>query len=451
MSIRVRVTLLVAGIVAGAVLVGVTAAYYAIAGALHGQVDTFLTTRAARATQEQPGRQPPTLRRAPVNGPGPIADLDAVFQYVRADGSVSASGGDQPVLPVGEEDLVVARSSGSVLRDVSLDGTEFRMLTTSAPGGGAIQIARSLDEVEAVLASLRTVLVLVACGGTALAALVAWAVARRIARPIEKLSGAADRVARTQDLTAAIEVDRRDEVGQLAASFNTMLAALLASKEQQRRLVTDASHELRTPLTVVRTNIEFLQRAGGLDPEETARLLADTRLELEELTELVAELVDLATDVADQEPLEDVDLAELAGEVAARFARRTGRQVAVEAEASGTVRGRPAMLDRAVSNLVDNALKFSDPATSVEVSVRGGVIEVADRGRGIPAADADLVFERFYRSDLARTEPGSGLGLAIVRQISDVHGGSVSVRPREDGGTVARLEITAVPTPAAPR
>lgn len=445
MSVRLRLTLVVALVVAAAVVLGVSAAYYATARELHSQVDSFLASRAQRVTQGPPGRGLPRPgRQGPDRGgAGPLADLDAVVQFIAPDGTPTPASQDQPALPVADTDLEVVGTPGRRFRDVEVAGVEYRILTESIPGGGAVQIARSLDETDAVLASLRTVLVLVACAGTTVAALVAWAVARRLTRPIGQLSAAAEHVARTQDLSAEIPVTRNDEVGRLARSFNTMLAALAASREQQRRLVTDASHELRTPLTVVRTNIELLQRSGGLGAEETAKLLEDTHLELEELTEVVAELVDLASDVADAEPVEEVDLGALAYDVAARFARRSGRAVEVQVDAavSCTICGRPSMLDRALGNLVDNALKFSAPESGVCVSVAGPVVEVADRGPGIDAADGERVFGRFYRADAARSAPGSGLGLAIVRRIADVHGGTASVHPRPGGGTIARLDL----------
>ena len=232
-----------------------------------------------------------------------------------------------------------------------------------------------------------------------------------------------------------------DEVGRLAASFNTMLIALDTSREQQQRLVVDASHELRTPLTAVRTNIDFLGHATTLDAEQRAQLIAETRLELDELTNLVSEMVELATDVRSQEPVEPVPLAEVADDVAARFRRRTGHEIVVDADGAGVVEGRRAMLDRAISNLVDNALKFSPDGAPVTVTVRDTTLEVADRGPGIAPEDRARVFDRFYRATSARTLPGSGLGLSIVSQIATLHGGTVALDARDGGGTIARLVL----------
>ena len=200
---------------------------------------------------------------------------------------------------------------------------------------------------------------------------------------------------------------------------------------------------VRTAVSGVRTNIDFLGHATTLDAEQRAQLIAETRLELDELTNLVSEMVELATDVRSEEPIEPVALSDVANEVAARFRRRTGKEIHVETVDAGVVDGRHAMLDRAVSNLVDNALKFSPDGDAVDVTVRGTTVEVADRGPGIAAEDRTRVFDRFYRATSVRTLPGSGLGLSIVAQIAALHGGSVTLDPREGGGTVARLVLPA--------
>jgi two-component system sensor histidine kinase MprB len=266
---------------------------------------------------------------------------------------------------------------------------------------------------------------------------------RRATRPIERLTETAEHIAATQDLATPIPVRGDDEVGRLAASFNTMLIALDTSREQQQRLVVDASHELRTPLTAVRTNIDFLGHATTLDAEQRAQLIAETRLELDELTNLVSEMVELATDVRSQEPVEPVPLTEVADDVAARFRRRTGHEIVVYADDAGVVDGRRAMLDRAISNLVDNALKFSPDGAPVTITVRDTTLEVADRGPGVASAERERVFDRFYRTANARTLPGSGLGLSIVSQIATLHGGTVALDERPGGGTVARLVLPA--------
>lgn len=447
MNLRTRLTITVAAIVAVAVIVGGYAVLYSTKRELRSQVDNFLVARADRFTRQPPG--PPGRGLGP-GGParfgvdrGPLADFDAVVQVVDRNGLVTQSIADQPALPLSSQDQELALVGGSQeLHDVTVGGVHYRMLTTPLPAGGAVQIARSLQENDNIVSALRSKLFLIGAFGTLLAGLVAWAVARRTTKPIQQLTEASEHVAATQNLAVPIPVRGNDEVGRLAASFNTMLVALDTSREQQRRLVVDASHELRTPLTAVRTNIEFLGRAKTLKADERNKLVEETRLELGELTTLVGELVELATDVRTEEPVEPVDLADVAADVANRFQRRTGRDVAVTTAGATSIAGRKSMLDRAISNLVDNALKFSKAPDPVEIEVRGATVSVSDRGSGVAEEDRSKVFDRFYRAREARTQPGSGLGLAIVKQIAEVHGGKVDLADRPGGGTVARLQLT---------
>jgi two-component system sensor histidine kinase MprB len=445
-SLRTRLTLTVAAIVAVAVVGGAYAAQYSARQALRSETDKFLRERVAAFVQQPPGDLGGDFGGAPTDGHGShqpsYFGFDAVQQTIDARGNVTNKLPGQPSLPIDAQDRAIAsKQSPSRYRDIQSGGTAYRMITASAKGGGAVQIARRVSEEHDVLEVLRTRLVLIALGCIALAALVAWWVMRRATRPIERLTKTSEHIAATQDLTTPIPVKGHDEVGRLAASFNTMLIALDTSREQQQRLVVDASHELRTPLTAVRTNIDFLGHATTLDAEQRAQLIAETRLELDELTTLVSEMVELATDVRSQEPIEVISLGEVAADVAARFRRRTGKEIVVDLEGGAEVEGRHAMLDRAVSNLVDNALKFSPNGQPVEMTVRGGVLEVADRGPGIAGEDRERVFDRFYRATTARTLPGSGLGLSIVAQIAVLHGGSVALEEREGGGTVARLTL----------
>ena len=319
------------------------------------------------------------------------------------------------------------------------------MITAPLRDGGAVQIARPVSETHDVLDVLRTRLVLIALTGIALAALAAWLVMRRATRPIERLTETAEHIAATQDLGTPIPVRGDDEVGRLAASFNTMLIALDTSREQQQRLVVDASHELRTPLTAVRTNIDFLGHATTLDAEQRAQLIAETRLELDELTNLVSEMVELATDVRSEEPVEPVPLAEVADDVAARFRRRTGHEIVVDADGAGVVEGRRAMLDRAVSNLVDNAVEVQPRRRAGDVTVRG----TTHRGRRPRPRhrpeDRERVFDRFYRPTSARTLPGSGLGLVDRRRRSRR---STAARSRSSSVTAAAPSPASAPRPA---
>jgi two-component system sensor histidine kinase MprB len=245
----------------------------------------------------------------------------------------------------------------------------------------------------------------------------------------------------SQDLSHTIDVSQTDEIGRLAGSFNTMLRALDESKRQQQQLVMDASHELRTPLTSLRTNIEVLTRGDDLPVDDKRHLLDDVNSELEELTTLVGELVELATEPSSAEAERvDVRLDEVLERIADRARRRSGLEFVLDVEPTIVV-GSPALLERAAGNLVDNAIKWSPAGGRIEVTLCDGVTTVVDQGPGIPPEDQPHVFDRFYRSAAARSKPGSGLGLSIVRKIVESHGGRAFVQDGPDGGTAAGFSL----------
>ena len=283
MSLRTRLTVIVAVIVAVAVVGGAYAAQLSARHALSEETDKFLRDRAAGFVRQGANDLGPDFGGAPTHPDDDhdrFFEFDALQQTIDRDGTVTNSLPGQPTLPIDAGDRAIAREQDeSRYRDVTIDGESYRMLTASLRDGGAVQIAREVSETDDVLDVLRTRLVIIALAGIALAALAAWLVMRRATRPIEQLTDTAERIAETQDLTTPIPVKRDDEVGRLASSFNTMLIALDTSREQQQRLVVDASHELRTPLTAVRTNIDFLGRATTLDAEARAQLITETRLE----------------------------------------------------------------------------------------------------------------------------------------------------------------------------
>jgi two-component system sensor histidine kinase MprB len=427
MSLRLRLALIVATTFAAVVVACVFAAHVSASNQLSAETDRFLTEHA----------HDPFLEHSPDNDSDtrpPSLGPDVVVQRLNAEGT-PVGGTDK--LGVTAKDRAVAAGAGAYFRT----DNGYRILTFPAPGGGAVQIARTTAASNHVLSTLDTRLLLIAIGGTLLAALAAYFIARRIIRPVEKLTGAAEHVAATQDLAAHIDVERNDELGRLAESFNTMLIALDTSRDQQKRLVMDASHELRTPLTALRTNMEVLQRASNMNDDQRAQLLGEAQLELHELSDLVAELVDLATDARAEEPMQRVDLGELAEQVVTRFRRRTDHQINFAAERAAAVDVRVSACERAISNLVDNACKFSPPEAPVDVCVRGAVVEVNDRGPGIAPEDRPHVFDRFYRATSARAMTGSGLGLSIVQQIAELHDGTVELVPRDGGGTTARFVL----------
>jgi two-component system sensor histidine kinase MprB len=280
---------------------------------------------------------------------------------------------------------------------------------------------------------------------TILALAIGWLVAAHISRPIRRLSEVAGQVSDTRDLTIPVPVSGSGEVADLGRSFSTMMTALSTSLDQQQRLISDASHELRTPLTALRTNVEALDMFDSIPDTERRAMLADIRSEVEELSHLTAELVDLATDQNPvDEPITTVDLVAVAREVAQRAARRSGRAITVNDLGGNPVDGRVGSLQRAISNLVENAVKYSPAGTSVEIDVDGGSVRVRDHGPGIDDADRPHVFDRFYRAVGTRSQPGSGLGLAIVAKAAVDHGGTTFVANAPDGGAVVGFDI---PTP----
>jgi two-component system sensor histidine kinase MprB len=250
-------------------------------------------------------------------------------------------------------------------------------------------------------------------------------------------------VTATRDLSRRIEVGSADELGRLATSFNTMLGALEQSIAAQRRLVADASHELRTPLTSLRTNIEVLAQANGLDNAERGQLVADVVGQIEEVTQLVGDVVELARDQEQPLDVEELRLDLLVRDAIARVARHHNSVRFDTLLQETIVAGAQQRIDRAVTNILENAAKWSPEGGSVEVLVGDGSVTVRDHGPGIAPADLPHIFDRFYRSAQARGMPGSGLGLAIVRQVAEAHGGSVVAENAADGGAILRLWLPA--------
>ena len=368
----------------------------------------------------------------------------AVFtQLVRRDGSVITPPETSGELPVSDLALAAARgqTKDSFFEDAQVQGTHVRVLTIPLGGGYAVQVARSLEEVDRILGPIRSWLIGIALIGIALAAGLGLLVARAVLAPVQRLTRAAEDVSETGDLSQRIDARGKDELSRLAATFNTMLGALEDSARAQRQLVSDASHELRTPLTSLRTNIEVLARDEALPPQDREQLLRDVTEQLTEMTALIAELVELARgDLAPADP-EDVRLDLVTADAIERT-RRNRPGVSFKPElAESMIRGVPATIERAVSNLLDNAAKWSPPDGEIEVKVRDGELTVRDHGPGIDEEDLPYVFDRFYRAPTARGMPGSGLGLAIARQVAEANGGSVTAERPDGGGTLMRLTL----------
>jgi two-component system, OmpR family, sensor histidine kinase MprB len=442
MSFRARLILVAAVAVAVAVAVASVAAYFAVRNQLRGQVDDALADRAAVIQRIPIG----VVESAPgqffLRIPGPeLGGPDVYVQLYGPQGAVRAQG-DDVALPVDDRTSeVAAGTEDEFYSDAEVADTHVRILTVPVAPGYAAQIARSLSEVDETLGRLRTILIVVTLGGVGLAAALGLLVARTALAPVRRLTLATEEVATTRDLSRRMDDEGSDELGRLAASFNTMLAALEESAASQRRFVADASHELRTPLTSLRTNIEVLGRADSLPPQERERLLADVAEQLAEMSELVAELVALDRAEEGSAGWDEVRLDLVAGEAIERARRRRNGIVFNADLGPSVVRGVPDAIERAISNLLDNAVKWSPPQGEVDVVVQGGEVAVRDYGPGIADEDLPYVFDRFYRASSARQLPGSGLGLAIVRRVAEAHGGTVVAERAEGGGTLVRLSF----------
>ncbi|MBI5156396.1 MAG: HAMP domain-containing histidine kinase [Acidimicrobiia bacterium] len=457
MTLRARLALFVALAVGLAVATVAVAAYRSTSDETMAQIDRFLRVRAPLAALADP---PPITHQPGTGGgggggglgrrdPAGVVGEDVAAQVLYADGSVSLLGTGDLVLPVSAADLaVVSGASPEVVRTVTIDGTDYRMLTRRLPPLAALQVARDLTEAQSILGALRNRLLLLGLAGVLLAGVAGWLLAGRAVRPVRDLTAAAEAVSVPGGLDMPIPVKRSDEIGRLAAAFNAMLARLEASRVSQQRLITDASHELRTPLTSLRTNIELLARGTVPDSEREA-MLADLTAEVIELGALVTELVDLATVGRDEEAPVEVDLAMIVADAVARATRRATQTIDVAATSLATV-VRPAAVTRAVSNLLDNAIKWSPPDGKITVTLDTTGLAVADRGPGIAAADLPFVFQRFFRSTAARSLPGSGLGLAIVAAVAEDHGWSPFARNRAGGGAEVGFHFTGG-TPAPSR
>jgi two-component system sensor histidine kinase MprB len=346
---------------------------------------------------------------------------------------VSPNSGD---LPVQDADVAVAASSDPTAQhwsEFEIDGEPYRMLTVKYRDNGAVQLARSLRESQVALQRIQSSTLVAVLLVTMITLLLGWLIARQVTRRLERLTDVAGEVADTGRLDVEVPVDGKDETGQLGRAFRGMLDALQRSKHEQQQLVQDAGHELRTPLTSLRTNVSVLRRRfDTLPPESREQLLNDLDSETRELTDLVNELVELATDRRDDELVQPVRLADVAERAAARARRRFGREVLVTADDS-LLDARPNALERALQNLVDNACKFA-PDGPVEVTILNGLVVVRDHGPGLVPDDIPHLFDRFYRSVQMRSKPGSGLGLSIVKSIVEGHGGQVFARNAEGGG-----------------
>ena len=435
MTFRTRLALASAVAVAAAIAVASLTAYALVRSQLRASIDDALRERADKVIVKED--RPLTefeIAQPLLGGAGGYAQL------VLANGEVIRRPDAEIELPKTGGSSVAIGAREPFFSDATVQDTHVRILTEQLTPGIAVQIARPLDEVDHTLDRLAAFLTAVSAGGIAFAAFLGLMISRAAVAPVRRLTDTAERVSATRDLSQRIALTGRDELGRLAASFNAMLGALDDSVRAQTRLVADASHELRTPLTSLRTNVEVLQRADNLSDEERRRMLAEIRSQTEELTALVGDLLDLSRTEVSQP--ETVALDELV-ENAIERTRRISDGVEFDAQLEPTtIRGVPGRIERAVSNLLDNAAKWSPAGGTVEVQLRDGELTVRDHGPGIDENDLPRVFDRFYRAPKARGVPGSGLGLAIVRQVVEEHGGSVAAETAPGGGARFRVRLS---------
>jgi len=452
-SLASRVALLTTMAVGASIALMALGAFMVMRMQLQSALDESLLNRATKAA-ESTALSEVTVRGAPAWMLG-AADVRVIF--ITAERGV-LSADNLPTFSLGKPELSVAagKAPTSIRTVADRDGARYRVATVSAGSGQALVLAQPLESQDRTLRRLGSVMLVSGGLGILAAALAGWAVATNGLRPVRRLTRSVEKNAVTEDLTP-LRVEGDDEIARLATAFNQMLGALAASRDRQRRLVADASHELRTPLTSLRTNLDLLAQADGADSSEAGglpegarrELLDDVRAQIEELTSLVGDLVILAREEEPETSVSSLDLAEVAERAVTRVRRRAaGVEFDVRLE-PWSARGDATGLERAITNLLDNAAKWSPPGGTITVRLGSGVLTVDDEGPGIVADDQPHVFDRFWRSEESRSMPGSGLGLAIVRQVVDQHYGRVVVSQSPAGGTRMSLSIPAAPTAAS--
>jgi two-component system sensor histidine kinase MprB len=426
--------LLAMSMVAMVVVLMAVAVYAVISAALYKDIDTQLQSRAQLLIASG------SLAANPAKAIEGTAYSDVNAMLVNPGRPIYIANQEGQTLPVGPPEKAVIRGELFMSRRTAADQ---RVLAVHLPNDSSLLISKSLAPTDAVMTKLRWVLLIVGGVGAAVAAVAGWMVTQAGLRPVGRLTEATERVARTDDLRP-IPVFGSDELARLTEAFNLMLRALAESRERQARLVTDAGHELRTPLTSLRTNVELLiaslaPGAPRLPEQEMADLRADVIAQIEELSTLVGDLVDLTRDDVGEVVHESVDLSEVIDRSLERVRRRRN-DIEFNVEViPWQVDGDAAGLSRAMLNLMDNAAKWSPSGGQVNIRMRQlnashAELVVSDRGPGIPPQERALVFERFFRSASARAMPGSGLGLAIVKQVVLKHGGALRIEDTVPGG-----------------
>jgi two-component system sensor histidine kinase MprB len=439
LTLKARFTLVSAGAVAAVALAITAVAFLAIRTDLQGQVGQEIAARAEADVHAARG-----FHGDIPNGwyPPHENDFGIITQVITSAGAVWGPRQDAGLLTPSTAAIEVAAGRASQFyADLNVNGTRAMVLTTRLAPGLAVQVAEPLTNTDAEVAHVGETLATLSAIGVLVATIIGWAVARAGLAPVARLAGVAEEVSLTGDPGRRVEVDRRDELGRLAATFNAMLGALQRSLLAQRRLVSDASHELRTPLTSLRVNVDVLAENPDLPARDRKEILARVTAQVAELGSLVAGVTDLARGEPPAAKRLPVRLNAVVAE-ALDAARRDwpATEFAVYL-AGGVVEGTPERLRVAVKNLLDNAVKFGPPGAPVEVRLAGGELTVRDYGPGIDAEDLPFVFDRFYRAPSSRAAPGSGLGLAVVREIAAGHDGTIAAEPAPGGGTITRLTL----------
>lgn len=445
MTLRARLAISFAALATVvAVLMGALG-YATVASRVTTQTDEALLNAAERVLNGPRAGDALAFSRDQFQGrrdPLPPQDRNLLITKVLADGSFDTLRGD-PTLTPEPADVEIAASTEptSSARTQEVAGNPYRVVVaTNGNGAAAIAVARDWSEQTSVLRGLALTMVGLASALALLAALVGWWLARRITARLESLTAAAVQVSQTGSLDVEVPGEGNDEVGRLASAFNTMLLRLTQSQAEQQRLVQDAGHELRTPLTSIRTNISLLQRFSELDPEVQDRVVADLRGESAELTDLVNELLEIASGTSPIGEPAPVLLADVVDQVVERVRRKSDIELRVSCDDS-VVTGYETLLERATWNLVENAIKFDSNGRAIEIQVRENELVVSDRGPGVSQDDQDQIFERFYRPVSSRSLPGSGLGLAIVKDVAETHRASVWCSERVGGGAEFHIKF----------
>ena len=456
---RYQLILVFGSLVIISIVLSSVAGYFLARREIHQEVDNFLKSSAEEIVRsaEQYGSEALFFQALQIeqarailgalDAPAPIVVRYETWAQIRTAQGVlwHLHSSEMPRL---EADIQIARGEIPAqfsTRQFTPAGQEYstrlRIYSFQIADHVSMQLGRDLRETESALDDLFYRTFFIGLAVTAVMAFLGWLFGRRIMKPVEQLAVRTDRIAQTQDLSTPVEVQGGGEVAQLAQSFNRMLVALDLSRQQQQQFVADAGHELRTPLTSLRVNIDLLASDIITEPDEKAKLLDDMQKEIMEFSKIVEELVELSADPHRAEELVMVDLADVAQHIADRAMGQTHTEVEVKVIDSVETLGNFRALERAVRNLVENAIKFGPDDAPVEITVSGTKLEVRDFGPGIGEDQKDKIFDRFYRSIEAQTKPGSGLGLAITKQVVERHGGQVSARNHPEGGAVIGFSL----------